>query len=98
MELLQLMPFRRISVPFKVSHDENGTMDKQCGEQQNLEKLELNHMYTNDHTKSMNKNASAGDIYADDMFDDNECNTISDGEYIWIGQSIIIQLTEYQDI
>ena len=92
MELLQLMPFRRISVPYKVSHEEKDTMDKQCGEQQNLEKLELNHIYTNNHTKPIDKNASAGDINADDMLDN------SDGEYIWTGQSIIIWLAECQDI
>ena len=58
LELLQLMPFRRISVPFKVSHEENDPTDKLCGEQQKWEELEYNHIYTDDHINPMKKDVS----------------------------------------
>ena len=83
LELLQLMPFRSISVPYKISHEENGPTQKQRGEQQKLEKLQYNHVYGDGHTDLTSKEASDRDSEEDTAFnDDNECNTISEGEYI----------------
>ena len=97
LELFELLPFRRISVPFKVSHEENDPTHKQSGEQQKLEELEFNHIHTNDHINLIRKNASGEDNYEDAVFDNNECNTISEGEYI-LNMFVSYQFMEFPDI
>ena len=80
LELLQLLPFRRISVLFKESHEESDDTDKQCGEQQKLEQLEFNQICTDTHINSMKKNASGENNYNDAVFDNNKCHTVNERE------------------